>query len=578
MNAIDLFAHKIMVFLGILCWQGRLPPDMGDWQLDRKETFLASHLPLRTLSFSSREIVEHCRQKPDHYVAFPRFITSIQAAYSDEQLVGSLGDPTRFYLHSFLGSFEVPCTAFKDAERLRWLIHDYSSFYPLHSYPEIRPGPSSSSLWYALTVSGAASVLIVLSVFIFILFLNQAPLRFALAMSLATFFSGVYFVFNVPMAFGMAWQPLDCWRYGTSCLWLSMVFLVYAAYKRGHISMSLHRLYMLVSAIGVSLMFFGNGMDTPQFACSVVMYIPISIVMPCIAWRVSREKSKVGYFTAATIFAFFVFMLSGYSEILLWLGFSNNPSFFQFGLPFVFLFYYLDVNQQIRATSQEKEVLAQQLARAKGIEEATLWLAHDIRRPFSILTMLVDAVKRGSYRGEYIDKLVEHANRTVQSVDEMIKDVLDLGGPCHLHRNCTDLENVISKAIDTCPGHHKISVAIDHTHGVRFDGGKVERTIRNLLSNAHDVMPQHGQIWIETHDTIADGRELVLVVVGNSDSLIAAENLERIFSQSISLKETPGKGLGLAICRRFVESHGGRIWCTSSETLGTEFRFTLAIE
>ena len=68
---------------------------------------------------------------------------------------------------------------------------------------------------------------------------------------------------------------------------------------------------------------------------------------------------------------------------------------------------------------------------------------------------------------------------------------------------------------------------------------------------------------------------MVEVVVGNSNSFIASEDLAKIFEAFFTNGKSDGTGLGLAICHKFVTAHGGTIRCVSDRDKGTEFIFTL---
>ena len=100
---------------------------------------------------------------------------------------------------------------------------------------------------------------------------------------------------------------------------------------------------------------------------------------------------------------------------------------------------------------------------------------------------------------------------------------------------------------------------------------------RNLLSNAIKFTPQDGAITITAQES--DG--IVEVMVKDTGTGIPAGKLERLFTQgekNVSSQGTDGEkgtGLGLILCREFVEKHGGRIWAESQKGAGSTFTFTL---
>jgi signal transduction histidine kinase len=98
---------------------------------------------------------------------------------------------------------------------------------------------------------------------------------------------------------------------------------------------------------------------------------------------------------------------------------------------------------------------------------------------------------------------------------------------------------------------------------------------RNLLSNALKYGSTAGLVIECTAEPAADG---VILGVRNNGSVVPAEETERIFQPFFRLpngKNREGTGMGLMLCRKIVERHGGRIWAESSEAAGTHIRFTL---
>lgn len=105
------------------------------------------------------------------------------------------------------------------------------------------------------------------------------------------------------------------------------------------------------------------------------------------------------------------------------------------------------------------------------------------------------------------------------------------------------------------------------------DGVQLLALLQNLVGNAlkyRSVEAPRIHVTIER-----DHRESFVSVADNGQGL-EAHYLERIFQPFFRLNHSiPGSGVGLAICRAIVESHGGRIWCESTLGQGTTFHFTL---
>jgi signal transduction histidine kinase len=118
--------------------------------------------------------------------------------------------------------------------------------------------------------------------------------------------------------------------------------------------------------------------------------------------------------------------------------------------------------------------------------------------------------------------------------------------------------------------------AIDDRVGViQGDERKVKQVLLNLLSNALKFTPEGGRI--EVRATLAEGG--VEVSVSDTGVGIAPEDQDAIFEEFRQVgtpdKKVEGTGLGLALCRKFVELHGGRVWVKSQVGIGSTFTFTL---
>jgi signal transduction histidine kinase len=110
---------------------------------------------------------------------------------------------------------------------------------------------------------------------------------------------------------------------------------------------------------------------------------------------------------------------------------------------------------------------------------------------------------------------------------------------------------------------------------VRCDGTRISQVLNNLLNNAIKYSPRGGRVQVE----LSTAPDAARVSVTDSGVGIPATELESIFEpfrRSSTTRDTiPGIGLGLAVGRRIIEAHGGRIEVHSEEGIGTTFRLSL---
>jgi len=107
---------------------------------------------------------------------------------------------------------------------------------------------------------------------------------------------------------------------------------------------------------------------------------------------------------------------------------------------------------------------------------------------------------------------------------------------------------------------------------VFVDPAKIHQVIRNLVNNSLEAMGGRGYIDVETRHLAAENR--VRIVVADDGPGIPADARDKLFLSHYSTKQR-GSGVGLAIVRRIVDEHGGRIEVTENTPSGTRFAIEL---
>jgi signal transduction histidine kinase len=106
----------------------------------------------------------------------------------------------------------------------------------------------------------------------------------------------------------------------------------------------------------------------------------------------------------------------------------------------------------------------------------------------------------------------------------------------------------------------------------------INTILRNLLSNAIKFTPKSGKIELKS-ELITDS---VLISVSDTGIGITPENIANLFSISEKVysegtEKEKGTGLGLILCKEFVEKHGSKIWVESEVGKGSQFKFTMPL-
>jgi signal transduction histidine kinase len=192
--------------------------------------------------------------------------------------------------------------------------------------------------------------------------------------------------------------------------------------------------------------------------------------------------------------------------------------------------------------------------------------------------------------GELNEKQEEYSkdiHASGQHLLSLINDILDLSkieaGRMELELTDFHLPMALDSAVTLVrerAGRRSLTLqtSIDERLGeVRADERKIRQVVLNLLSNAIKFTPEGGRIDIR----VVPGDGLVEVSVSDTGVGIAPEDQEAVFEEFRQVgtadKKVEGTGLGLTLCRKFIELHGGRIWVTSQVGVGSTFTFTIPV-
>jgi signal transduction histidine kinase len=177
--------------------------------------------------------------------------------------------------------------------------------------------------------------------------------------------------------------------------------------------------------------------------------------------------------------------------------------------------------------------------------------------------------------------------RQVSRVTQLIDDLLDVSritqGCLHLHRERTDLRHVVSNAIQTLESDikqrsHRLTTGLpDAPVWLQADPGRLEQVFVNLLANASRYTDMGGELTVLLH--ARDGQAVVRV--RDTGIGIAPEVLPHLFglfwqADRAAPRSRSGLGIGLALVRNLVESHGGSVTAASAG-LGQGSEFTVCL-
>jgi signal transduction histidine kinase len=226
--------------------------------------------------------------------------------------------------------------------------------------------------------------------------------------------------------------------------------------------------------------------------------------------------------------------------------------------------------------------------RARAAAEATrrqlvAAVSHDLRTPIASLQLLVEAIEDDLVdertRRRYLATMQTH----IRSLSAMIDDLFELSrieaGAIDWSMRQVELALLVDETIAAMgPEARARQVELraqlgDDALSAHADPEKVQRVLFNLIRNAIRHTPADGSVTVRAEV----GAEAIEIEVADTGAGIPADEAEHVFDafyRADAARDTDGAGLGLAVARAIVETHGGRIWLAPAAQ-GTRVRFSL---
>jgi PAS domain S-box-containing protein len=242
-----------------------------------------------------------------------------------------------------------------------------------------------------------------------------------------------------------------------------------------------------------------------------------------------------------------------------------------------------DITARKNAEAQLQRTLADLERSNKELEQFAYVASHDLQEPLRMISSYTQLLAK-RYESQLDEKARRYVNYTVDGVIRMqalINDLLTYSraGTRGRPLEATDTHALLGEAV------RNLTTMIAETHAlitnddlptVRADASQLVLVFQNLLANAIKFrragLPH---IHVSAQDR---GREWVFAVKDDGIGIEPqhAERVFVIFQRLHTREEYPGTGIGLAVCKRIVERHGGKIWFESEPGHGTTFFFTLS--
>ena len=236
------------------------------------------------------------------------------------------------------------------------------------------------------------------------------------------------------------------------------------------------------------------------------------------------------------------------------------------------------------------ELQARELSQANALKDKMFSvISHDLRSPVSSIKLALDFISKGLVKptdelfNETIKGLVKTTDEAYILLENLLGWAKSQSNILTVYPESLDLKllaSSIAGLLKLTSENKKISIENNIPEGITVfaDMQMIQSVLRNLLSNALKFTPENGSIEMNALEMNTE----VIISIKDSGVGISEPSLKRIFDQDQPVKtlgtnKESGSGLGLILCKDFVEKNGGRIWVESEKGKGSTFSFTVPV-
>ena len=252
---------------------------------------------------------------------------------------------------------------------------------------------------------------------------------------------------------------------------------------------------------------------------------------------------------------------------------------------------YAGLEQKVRERTRDLSAALEQLDIASKHKSQFLAnVSHELRTPLNAIIGFSEVLLDPSMdvSAENRSRFLAHIVNSGKQLLNLINEILDLSkieaGRMELDVQAANIGDILDAVHDTMKPlatRKGIDLRVETDGSIPacpMDAARIKQVVLNLAGNAVKFTPEGGRVWLRA-DRQDEG---VRVEVGDTGPGIPAEYHGRIFlefeqARMSGADEPEGTGLGLALAKRFVEMHGGKIWVESEAGKGSRFFFTLAL-
>ena len=243
-----------------------------------------------------------------------------------------------------------------------------------------------------------------------------------------------------------------------------------------------------------------------------------------------------------------------------------------------------DITERKLADEKLKKILSELERSNKDLEQFVYIASHDLQEPLRTVSNFSQLLGR-RYKGkldakadQFIGFIVDGTTRMQQMIDDLLAySRISTRAKPFEPTNCETIFDQALANVKMAIEESGALVTHDYLPTVMADSSQIIQLFQNLLSNAIKFRKEKPRIIVSA---IQKGNDWFFSVKDNGIGIAPEfmENIFKMFEREHASAEYPGTGVGLAICKKIVERHGGRIWVESEQGNGSTFYFTIPVK
>ena len=233
-----------------------------------------------------------------------------------------------------------------------------------------------------------------------------------------------------------------------------------------------------------------------------------------------------------------------------------------------------------RVVDMEEKLRASERLSALGLLAAEI--AHEIRNPLTVMQMLFHALVETLQLDATSQRDAELISEKMRQMNRILDQVLSFARSSEPIKEPVDARQLIDDVFLLT--RHKLqqqgievrSTVAEDLPPIRADRPQLEQVLLNLILNAADAMPKGGTLKLSAALEEFDGRPHLALSVRDNGQGMSQDQIDNLFAPFLTYKES-GTGIGLAIVKKIMENHTGKVQVESKVGQGTRFKLLFPI-